>query len=58
MSPSAARNLLSDWLNNGVLAIEMCNWKTKLVGLKVARKLTEVNGSTPANPLQSLERKC
>jgi RecA-family ATPase len=36
MRRPAARNLLADWLNDGVVTVEMCDRKTKLVGLKVA----------------------
>ena len=39
MRRPAAQNLLADWLNNGVVTVEMCDRKTKLVGLKVARWL-------------------
>jgi hypothetical protein len=31
----AAERLIADWLNNGVLTIEVCDRKTKLTGLKV-----------------------
>jgi hypothetical protein len=31
----AAEQLIADWLNNGVLTIEVCDRKTKLAGLKV-----------------------
>ena len=33
----AAAELITDWLNNGVLTVEVCNRKTKLSGLKVQR---------------------
>jgi len=33
----AAAELITDWLNNGVLTLEVCNRKTKLSGLKVQR---------------------
>ncbi len=39
MRRAAAQNLLADWLNNGVVTIETCDRKTKLVGLKVVRWL-------------------
>jgi hypothetical protein len=39
MDRKAAGDLITDWLNNGVLTIEVCNRKTKLSGLKVQRWL-------------------
>jgi hypothetical protein len=33
----AAAELITDWINNGVLTVEVCNRKTKLSGLKVQR---------------------
>ena len=33
----AAAELIAEWLNNGVLTVEVCNRKTKLSGLKVQR---------------------
>ena len=39
MRRAAAQNLLADWLNNGVVTVEVCDRKTKLVGLKVVRWL-------------------
>ncbi len=36
MNRMEARNLLADWLNNGVVDVDICDRKTKLKGLKVA----------------------
>ena len=36
MNRMEARNLLTDWLNNGVVEVDICDRKTKLTGLKVA----------------------
>lgn len=37
LTRKAAEQLIADWINNGVLALEVCNRKTKLTGLKVAQ---------------------
>jgi hypothetical protein len=39
MERKAAAELITDWVNNGVLTVEMCDRKTKLSGLKVQRWL-------------------
>jgi hypothetical protein len=35
MNRKAAEKLIADWMNNGVVTIEMCNRKANLSGLKV-----------------------
>jgi hypothetical protein len=37
MRRDAARNLLADWINNGVVTVDLSNRKTKLMGLRVAK---------------------
>src|SRR5579885_854578 len=39
MSKSSAADLIADWLNNGVIGIEECDRRTKLMGLKVLQWL-------------------
>lgn len=39
MSRKAADGLIAEWLNNGVVTIEVCNRKANLLGLKVLRWL-------------------
>ena len=39
MPRKAAAELITDWVNNGVLTLEVCDRKTKLSGLKVQRWL-------------------
>jgi hypothetical protein len=39
MTKRAASELIQDWLNNGIVSIEECNRKTKLMGLKVQKWL-------------------
>jgi hypothetical protein len=37
MARKAAANLLTDWMNNGVIGIEVRDRKSKLTGLKVLK---------------------
>lgn len=39
MERKAAVELITDWINNGILTLEVCDRKTKLSGLKVQRWL-------------------
>jgi hypothetical protein len=39
MNRSAAKNLLTDWLNNNVVIVDVCDRKTKMAGLKVVQWL-------------------
>jgi len=39
MTKKAATDLIADWLNNGIVGIEVCNRKKNLMGLKVLQSL-------------------
>jgi len=39
MTKRAAADLIADWLNNGIVGIEVCNRKKNLMGLKVLQSL-------------------